>query len=122
MNVLVVDDDASVNKMICNILKDESHTVYSAADGMEAIRCLETIDDLQLVISDIIMPEKEGIETIREVKKISPDIKIIAISGGGKIGAENYLKLANTIGADISLKKPFSRMELLEAMAKIGLK
>lgn len=121
MNILVVDDDVSVNKMLSSILADEGHNVHSAINGVEAVRFLKNNDSLQLVISDIIMPEMEGIETIREVKKLNPEIKIIAISGGGKIGAENYLKLANTIGADISLKKPFSRLELLEAIEKIGL-
>ena len=69
-------------------------------------------DKPDLIVMDIIMPEKEGIETIREIKRDFPSVKIIAISGGGTLGPEHYLKVALAIGADKALKKPF-RTDLL---------
>ena len=80
---------------------------------MKIIRSEEKID---LVITDLIMPEKEGIETINELRLDFPDIKIIAISGGGNIGADNYLSLAKNLGADMTLSKPFTRDDLTKAV------
>ncbi|MDT9546446.1 MAG: response regulator [Chlorobium sp.] len=113
MNILVIDDDPAVRKFICTTLKREGHQVIEAGDGITGIQMLNENKGITLMITDLIMPEKEGIETIMEVRKTHPDIKIIAISGGGKVGPENFLVLADALGADATLKKPFSGQELL---------
>ena len=75
--------------------------------------------DFTVMITDLIMPEKEGIETIIEVKKNYPAVKIIAISGGGEVGPENFLVLADALGAHTTLKKPFSGQELIRAIKNL---
>jgi len=117
MKILVIEDDAAVRKFIVTTLKRENHTVLEAENGKEGIRVLQGERDVAVIITDLIMPEKEGIETIMEVKKTNPSIKIMAISGGGKVGPENYLVLADALGANATLKKPFSGQELLMSLA-----
>ncbi|MFP4548827.1 MAG: response regulator [Fidelibacterota bacterium] len=119
MKILLIEDDVSVNKMITTILKDEGHEVYTSFDGVEGLKLIQKEPDINLVITDIIMPEKEGIETIREIRKKYPLKKIIAISGGGKIDAGSYLKLAQSLGANYIMEKPFSRQEILEIINKV---
>ncbi|MCE1272919.1 MAG: response regulator [Chlorobiaceae bacterium] len=119
MNILVIDDDAAVRKFIATTLKRENHTIFEAENGTEGILMLQQERDIAVIITDLIMPEKEGIETIMEVRKMNPSIKIIAISGGGKVGPENYLVLADALGANATLKKPFSGQELLMSLRLI---
>lgn len=116
MKILIIDDDAAIRKFISAILVQDGYNTVTADDGKSALSILEENPDIDIVITDIIMPEQEGIETIRIIKKRFPRIRIIAISGGGKIGPENYLQLAHTIGADCTLKKPFAKTELLDAL------
>ena len=116
MRILVIEDDAQVREMICKILNEEGNDMIEAANGKEAINLLNIEPKIDLVITDIIMPEKEGIETILELKQDYPGIKILAISGGGKGNAQNYLTLAKAMGADLVLKKPFVKQELLGAV------
>ena len=104
--------------MIATMLNDEEYQVVEATDGKQAIK-LYNQGPFELVITDIIMPEMEGLETIRELKRISMDIKIIAISGGGRGSAMDYLYLAQKMGADIALPKPFLKKKLLEAMQRL---
>jgi len=113
MNILVIDDDPAVRKFITTILKKENHTVFEADNGKTGLKLLQEQHDIPVVITDIVMPEKEGIETIMEMRSQYPAIKILAISGGGKVGPENYLVLADALGAHTTLKKPFSGPELL---------
>ena len=119
MKILIVDDDQSINRMVKKILEMESHVVFTAFNGQEAINILNKTPDIQLIITDIIMPEKEGLETIMEIRKKFDDKKILAISGGGKLKAEGYLKLAKQLGADDILAKPFDGDELLSIIEKI---
>lgn len=119
MNILVIDDDASVRKFIATTLKREKHTVFEAENGTEGLQVLQQERGIDLIITDLIMPEKEGIETIMEVRKMNPAIKIVAISGGGKVGPDNYLVLADALGANATLKKPFSGQELLMSLKLI---
>ena len=72
-----------------------------------------------LVITDIIMPEKEGLEIIREMKKLKPELKIIAISGGGRISADNYLNTAKSFGADRAFQKPFKQSVIVGAVREL---
>ena len=117
--VLVVEDDRAIREMCTVILEGENYTVFKADNGKEATKVLDEESDIDLIITDIIMPEKEGIQFIREVKRTYPDIKILAISGGGAIDAKQYLELAQNLGADSILEKPFDDQDLLEAIDKI---
>ncbi|MEI8185531.1 MAG: response regulator [Chlorobiaceae bacterium] len=119
MKILVIEDDAAVRKFICTLLKRENYTVYEADNGINGLMLLKEQKDIAVIITDLIMPEKEGIETIIEVKKQYPAIKIIAISGGGQVGPENFLVLADALGANTTLKKPFSSQELLRAIKNL---
>ncbi|ARM30223.1 response regulator [Prosthecochloris sp. HL-130-GSB] len=116
MKILIIDDDKAIRKMLQDILTQDGYTVITADNGMQAEPELEKHPDIDIVITDIIMPEQEGIETIRKIREIRPLTKIIAISGGGKIGPANYLQLAHAIGAHATLQKPFGKKELLDTL------
>lgn len=111
-SILVIDDDASVREVLGEMLRLEGHEVTIAENGVEAIPML-TLRRFDLVITDLIMPEKEGIETISEIRRTDTAIPILAISGGGRLGPSDYLQTARYIGADATLAKPFARQELL---------
>jgi CheY-like chemotaxis protein len=91
--VLVIDDDSLVRDTTVRILEREGYQVVVASDGVRGLRVFRT-EQPDLVITDIIMPEKEGIETIGEIRGDRPDAKIIAISVGGRIGNVDVLKIA----------------------------
>ncbi len=114
--ILLVDDDAQVRKMLKITLEREGYAVTEAGDGTQAVQVYD-VDSIDLVITDIVMPEKEGIETIMELKAINPLVKIIAISGGGRISPEDYLKWARRFGVSHTFTKPVGREELLTAVA-----
>lgn len=117
MLVLLIDDDDRVRRTVSIMLKYLGHDVCEADNGVTGVsKFQEQVPDL--VITDIIMPDKEGIETISEIKQLNPDMKIIAMSGGGRIKNTDFLKLASTIGATVTLSKPFDDEELAEAIAK----
>jgi len=100
------------------MLEREGYEILEAPDGAEGIKIYRE-EPTDIVITDILMEGKEGIETIRELKKDFPDVKIIAISGGGRIEPESYLNMAQKFGALQTLTKPFDRKELLEAVRKL---
>jgi DNA-binding response OmpR family regulator len=120
MVVLVIDDDLAVRGMLRKMLMSEGFTVLEAANGIEGMRQLNENRDIEIVVTDLIMPDKEGIETIKEIRQTAPEIRIIAISGGGKWSAEDYLRIAERLGADATLCKPFLKKELLDTIS--GLK
>jgi CheY-like chemotaxis protein len=99
-------------------LEGAGYEVAEAPDGTQGIR-LYRQQPCDLVITDIIMPEKEGLETIRELRRDFPDVKILAISGGGRIRPDEYLPLAKKFGAHRTLAKPFEQKELLEAVQEL---
>lgn len=116
--ILVIDDDASVREVVREMLELEGHAVTMAENGQEAMSKL-TGGGFDLVITDLIMPEKEGIETIAEIRRRSSAIPIVAISGGGRLGPGDYLETARYIGADATLAKPFTRQELLTTIESL---
>ena len=120
MRILVIDDDDDVRQLICKMISSEGFTVLEAANGVEGMKTIRSEPEIDLVITDLIMPEKEGLETIKELRQDFPHIKILAISGGGKIDALNYLSIAKGMGADLTLSKPFIKKDLLEAFKKIS--
>jgi CheY-like chemotaxis protein len=110
--ILVADDDELLARMLEKALLRSGHQVIRAANGVEALRLYDPAK-VDLVLTDLIMPEKEGLELIMSLRKINKEIKIIAMSGGGRSGPENYLPIAKQMGSKAVLKKPFS-IELLQ--------
>lgn len=107
--ILVVDDEPAVRILLHEILTEEGYRVLVAPDGRKACEILSNCADLDLVITDLIMPNQEGIETIRAMRQQAPQLRIIAMSGafGGK-----FLRMARGLGADATLTKPVSVEEL----------
>jgi CheY-like chemotaxis protein len=110
--ILVIDDDAIVRKTIVQLLEDDGYQVVSAEDGLRGMAMFRS-EQPDLVITDIIMPEQEGIQTIAEMRKAMPDAKIIAISGSGRFSDADFLKMARSLGAMDIVSKPFDADELL---------
>jgi DNA-binding response OmpR family regulator len=116
--ILVVDDNAAMRRSLDEILTRAGHQVIQAADGAEASR-ISRDADVHLVILDLFMPVKDGIETLRELRKRAPGVPIIAISGGGADeSGVDLLKAAVLLGAVRSIEKPFTPAEMLEAVGK----
>lgn len=113
--ILVIDDDERFRSMLVQMLTRAGYEVAGAGNGKEGLR-LQQEAPAGLVITDLIMPEKEGMETIMELRRSFPATRIIAISGGGRTGAQDFLPVAQKLGATRTLAKPFSREELLEAV------
>jgi CheY-like chemotaxis protein len=111
MKVLIVDDTPSDRVILKSYLSQLGHEVVEAENGKTALKTIEN-QRFDLVISDVIMPEKDGIEVLSAVKKDHEGIKIILISGGGHGSAGEYLEVAKVLGADEILSKPFSMDEL----------
>ena len=116
--ILVVEDEPVILRVVSELLRDSGHKVATAVNGKEAMK-LARGAHFDLVITDLVMPEKEGIETIMDLRRQSPTTKIIAMSGGGRGSAEVYLALAERLGASRTLAKPLSREEMLEAVADV---
>ena len=117
-SILVMEDDDQFRQMLRVMLETSGYQVTDAADG-EAGLSLYRKAPTDLIIVDIFMPWKEGLETIKELREDFPDVKIIAISGGGKGGHFDYLDRAKFFGAQKSLAKPFRKHELLEAVGEL---
>jgi len=116
--IIVIDDEAVVRETITEMLQRAGYEVWAAADGGEGLDLFRE-KKVDLVITDIIMPEVEGIETIRTLLQEQPGVKIIAISGGGRISNDDLLLMASHFGASLTLKKPFEREELLNAVRTV---
>jgi CheY-like chemotaxis protein len=115
--ILVIDDDMVVRETIIQILEDKGYEVISAEDGYRGLAAFRR-DKPDLVITDIIMPEKEGIQTIMEIRQERADAKIIAISGGGRIGNTDFLRIAQQLGANDIIAKPFDPDDLIAHVEK----
>ena len=116
--ILLIDDDEQVLDMLYESLTREGYDVLRASNGEQGLR-LYRQEPVDLIITDIIMPEKEGIETIIELRQDFPDVKIIAMSGGGRIGTKDYLHLAKIFGVQRTFTKPVAREELLIAIKEL---
>lgn len=113
--ILIIDDDHHILLMLKKMLERAGFEVELASNGNKGLELLKRMH-VDLVITDIIMPEKEGLETIREMKRLLFDLKIIAMSGGGRISPENYLGTAKVFGASRVLEKPFTQKQLVSAV------
>ena len=115
-SVLIIDDDDQFRKLIKRFLEKDGYEVLEASNGIEGIDMYKRFK-ADLIVTDIIMPEQEGIETIIKLRREYPTVKIIAMSGGGMIiEPDNYLKIAKDLFVQYTFKKPFARVEFLSAV------
>lgn len=114
-SILIIDDEAPIRSMLRLILERAGYSVIEATDGVEGIRHYRK-QPTDLIITDLIMPNKDGIGMIIDLKKEFPAIKIIAMSGGGLNKPDGYLKGAKQLGARHTLSKPIDREELLRVV------
>ena len=116
--ILVIEDDVAYRAMLTEALHEAGYAVLAAENGDEGIKLCRQ-HHCPLVVTDIFMPEKEGLETIRELKQDFPTLKIIAISGGGRKGILGFLDFAHRLGADMTLSKPFSPPQMLSMVKEL---
>lgn len=117
--VLLVDDEVSVREMVSEVICQCGHKVVTAGSVAEA-RGYFTSQEIDLVVTDLVMPEQSGIDLILEFKQIKPNVKVLAISGGGGItGRFDYLPIASLVGAGAILKKPFSINEFSKKLEEL---
>ena len=117
-SILLVDDDDQFRTMLSEVLTRAGYQVQEASDGRQAIT-LYASQPTDLVVTDLVMPEKEGLEMIVEFKRLYPEGRIIAISGGGRCGSEENMKMAKALGAQRVLAKPFLHQEILDAVSQV---
>ena len=115
--VLVVDDEDRVRRMLRTALEREGHEVLEAREGNEALR-MQQASPAELVITDLIMPDKDGLEVIMALRRDAPGLKIIAMSGGGRFSAMESLQMAEPLGAFAALRKPFQLDVMMETVRK----
>lgn len=114
-SILVVEDDAALRQLFERMLVRDGHEVTMAADGAKALKLIETTV-FDVVITDLIMPEMEGLSLLRELRKNKSPLKVIAMSGGGRGSAADYLDMAKMLGAAATLPKPFTQKELTDVI------
>ena len=110
--VLIIEDEAELREMIKTTLIRRKYTVMEASNGKEALLHFKP-SMTDLVVTDLIMPEEDGLKVIIKLKELKPSLKIIAVSGGGKAGPGGYLNLAKALGAHAVISKPFSINDLI---------
>lgn len=116
--ILLVDDEEAIRKMVHVILGDELYEFAEAGNGLDAQALLEK-EPFDLIITDVIMPDCDGIELVMAVRRKRPDIKVIVMSGGGRVRAGHYLNLANKLGATKVFEKPFDTAALRQAVLEL---
>ncbi len=115
--ILVIDDEDCVRATVRRFLTSAGHEVVEAEDGESGV-LMQKIDPFDLIITDIVMPRKEGLETIADIRRAKPNQKIIAMTGGGyrKSGQDLYVNAAETFGAAHVLIKPFGEHDLMRCV------
>lgn len=114
-SILIIEDDESIRPLISAVLAKSGHSVREAVNGLEGVRLYREAP-ADLVITDIVMPDQEGLATIIELRRINPSVRIIAMSGGFAFDPKLYLHMASRFGADRVLSKPFQFGELVETV------
>ena len=115
VRILIIDDDTQTRSLLRQMLERAGYAVEEAGHGSEGLRRYRAAPTA-LVITDLLMPDRDGLETIRELRQAYPEVKILAISGGGQLKLLNFLTVAEKLGAQHTLRKPFRRQELLDAV------
>jgi len=116
--IVVIDDNVELAKVLTQALQHAGHTVWMTDDAKEGVRLLQ-LHSVDILITDLVMPEQDGIETIQLARKLRPNLRVIAISGDAPRHAGVYLKLAEKLGADRTLLKPFQLGALFEAIEDV---
>lgn len=116
--IVVIDDDDGVRTLAAHLLRSRGHEVTEASNGIIGMSLVRESPP-EMVITDLIMPEQEGIETIMQLRKEFPSVRILAMSGGGRRDADEYLTLAAALGALVTLEKPFGLTEFYAAVDKV---
>jgi len=116
--ILIIDDDAAVSRTLSLILSRAGYEVSAVTSGRKGLQLL-TDQKFDLVLTDIIMPELDGIEAIRKIRSDHPGLRIIAMSGGGQIDKADFLHMAEALGADRVLEKPVRSDQLLELVSSV---
>jgi CheY-like chemotaxis protein len=117
-SILVVDDEQDVRELLQGVLEAADYEVTTAIDGEQAIRLL-ALQKFSLVLTDLLMPNKDGIEVVGELRKKYPTIPVIVMSGGGRLPQGDYLRMVKIYGAHAVLPKPFSNATMLKAIADL---
>jgi CheY-like chemotaxis protein len=117
-SILVVEDDAALRQLFERMLVRDGHEVTIAADGAKALKLIETTV-FDVVITDLVMPEMEGLSLLRELRKRKSPLRIIAMSGGGRGSATDYLEMAKMLGAAATLPKPFTHQQLTDTIESV---
>ncbi len=115
--VLLIDDDEMSRQAVHRMLERAGFTVESTGNGRDAVTRYEP-GEIDLIITDLIMPDIDGLEIIQEVRRKDPAARILAISGGGRVQAEEYLSVARKFGAVEVLPKPFASQDLKAAVER----
>ena len=115
ISILVVDDNPDMRGSLRRLLEQAGYEAREACDGNQAVAMQHALK-AQVLITDIFMPGKDGIETIETFKREWPQVRVIAMSGGGRRAKRDYLEVADAVGADALLQKPFSLSSLIEAI------
>ena len=116
-HICLIDDDQGIRDTLTRILRRLGHEVKPAGNGREGLD-LVAKNKFQIVITDIIMPEVEGIEVVRSIRQSDPDMQVIAMSGGGRVGNTDFLKMARSLGANELVYKPVTKTQFMEALNK----
>ncbi len=117
--ILLVDDDQLVSTTLLMTLENQGHDVVVCNDGRAALERLQQDAAFDAMITDILMPDMDGLELIRAVRVLAPALRIIAMSGGGRRGNQDFLQFAEAFGADAALAKPFGGETLLATLQQV---
>jgi YesN/AraC family two-component response regulator len=116
--ILVIDDETSIAIMLKKMLEKAGHEVEIAINGNEGMMLFDKFHP-ELLVTDIVMPEKEGLELIFDLRRKNPELKIIAISGGGRFQYDGYLTSAKHLGANMVFQKPFDHKEFMNGVSEL---
>jgi CheY-like chemotaxis protein len=117
-SILVVDDEPELRDLISRVLVDAGHRVTCAENGEQASRLISG-EMFDVVLTDVIMPEKDGMQVITELRRKYPSVRVVVMSGGGHVPRDQYLKIAKGLGAHAVLEKPFDNIELRRAIESV---
>jgi CheY-like chemotaxis protein len=116
--VLLIEDDPIMLRNLAQWFQQAGCKVMVAHDGVEGLAQFNKLRP-NAVVTDIIMPNREGVETLMAIKAQAPEVKVLAISGGGRLGSTDLLAMAHSLGADAVLAKPFRSTDVVEAVARM---